>query len=299
MFAIALALLCLALYSYLSASQRNIPEQPILAVLPFADFSPDTDSQKLANGLADALIDNLYQVPSLRVMSRHSTFNHGFENTDVNHIIRALSADYVLSGSVQRVEQKIRVVATLFDKSANPIWSQTFDDSQSSLFALQDKIGLAVKANLSPQPNEKQTDLVVNPEAYDAYVSGTYLYLQRTPESVYQGTKLLEKAVKLAPDFAKAHVALANSYAFQFGHAGADYDTIRQQAEDHLQRALELAPGLSNAYATKGMLLTQDAVYAQAEAKNALLIEAQMRFKPPFPYQSVNLIVTTGMQTCC
>ena len=116
-------------------------DEASIAVLPFADLSPQQDQQYFTDGISEELLNVLVRVDGLRVASRTSSFGYRDTSLNVSTIGDELKVRHVLEGSVRKDEQRIRITAQLIDASTDKhLWSETYDRELSDIFEVQDEI---------------------------------------------------------------------------------------------------------------------------------------------------------------
>ncbi len=183
-----------------------------IAVLPFADLSPEGDQEYFSDGIAEEILNALVQVGGLKVASRTSSFAFkGQESTSVRTIADALSVKHVLEGSVRKAGTALRITVQLIDTSTDRhLWSATFDRPMTteSVFAVQGEIAAAVVRELGvimgpadvPEIRiEAPTDDL---SAYDLYLEARAFYQDRI--RIEEASALLERAIERDPDFVDA-----------------------------------------------------------------------------------------------
>jgi adenylate cyclase len=188
-------------------------DRATIAVLRFANLSPDSGQDYLAEGLSEDLIAGLSKSSSLFVIARHSAFAAGNEPADAKEIGRELGARYLLLGSVRREGDRLRITARLVDAEAGPErWAETYDQSYIGLFRLQDELTRKIVGTLVPRLNQSELarSLRKTPQsltAYDYYLRGNSLLKNRggahRGEMVQQARELLEAAIAADPDYAR------------------------------------------------------------------------------------------------
>ncbi|HEU0142425.1 MAG TPA: protein kinase, partial [Bryobacteraceae bacterium] len=240
---------------------HTYPEHvPSIAVLPFANLSADKENEYFSDGLADEILNTLTRLRGLRVTGRVSSFSfRGRENaiTEIGHRLRVAN---VLSGSVQRSGNRIRVSAQLINVTdESQVWSQHYDREMRDLFDVQDEIAQAIVAQLKVRLGSKSSQPLIkhytgNPKAHSLYLKGNFHYYKLTPGEMDKGRKLLEQAVELDPSHAPAWFSLADAYI-----AGAHFGGVspRQQwpkARAAAARALEADPESAEAKAAVGFV---------------------------------------------
>jgi TolB-like protein len=150
------------------------PVDPSIAVLPFADMSPDQDQGYFSDGISEELLNLLVRVDGLKVASRTSSFTYKGSTQSLAEIADELKVDHVLEGSVRKADNRLRITAQLIDASTDRhIWSDTFDRELVDIFAIQDEIANAIVAALSAELGILQDTQVVSAsiatENLDAY----------------------------------------------------------------------------------------------------------------------------------
>lgn len=232
-------------------------ESPSIAVLPFADLSEGGRNAYFANGISEELMGELSKEPNLRVIGRSSAAM--IERGSVEEARRRLGVTHVLEGSVRRDGEELRVSVRLVDaKDGSQLWSQEFDRTLGDVFAIQDDIGNEVlrrlRGTFSVRPRERARS--TKPEVYDLYLAALAEDRKATKEGIDRGRALLEKAVKLDPNYAPA---LARLSLFE----GADPE-LAERSLIHARRALALAPDLADAQTAMGAALYSDRDWGRA-----------------------------------
>ncbi|MBK5097485.1 MAG: adenylyl cyclase, partial [Gemmatimonadetes bacterium] len=177
-----------------------------IAVLPFADMSPDKDQEYFSDGVSEELLNLLAKIPELRVASRTSAFSFKGETLEISEIAERLDVAHVLEGSVRKDGNQVRVTAQLIDaRSDTHMWSETWDRTLDDIFAIQDEIAADVVAQLKVSllgaaPTVEATD----PEAYALFLQARQLGRQFTAEGYERSNSLYEQALEIEPEYAAA-----------------------------------------------------------------------------------------------
>lgn len=214
-----------------------------IAVLAFADMSPDKDQEYLSDGIAEEVLHLLAKIPELRVISRSSAFAFKGKDTPIPEIARQLNVGHVLEGSVRKAGDRIRITAQLIEgRSDTHIWSQTYDRTLDDIFAIQDELAAAMVEQLqltllSQTPVANRVD----PEAYLLYLQGHHFadYVDAA-----KAVELLEQALVIEPGYVDALVDLTRAY-FQLSRTVTSDDPKDEaglKAEAAFQRAMALDP---------------------------------------------------------
>ena len=222
------------------SNQFNIKS---IAVLPFDDLSAEQDNQYFTDGLSDAIINQLVQIKSLKVISRYSSFTYRGKYNP-SEIGQALKVDTLLDGSVQTVAEQIRINVRIFStKDGQQLWSKTFtfDNENVNSFKLQDNISAAIQEIIQPDSNPASDPTrSINAQAYEWYLMGQYHWRQRNPKSLNKAVTYFKHSLELEPDYVEAHVGLSITYAFL--HDFGNWSEIRalDTALPHIKKALAL-----------------------------------------------------------
>src|SRR5437588_1685640 len=193
-----------------------------IAVLPFVNMSSDKEQDYFSDGLSEELLNQLAQIPQLRVIARTSSFSFKGKEIDVATIARTLNVANVLEGSVRKSANTLRVTAQLVRASdSSHLWSQTYDRNLTDVFKVQDEIAgkvvAALKVTLLPTQELPKAQRTNNPEAYEQFLQGRY-YLNRFSVAYFDKARVfLERACQLDPKFPLAWAALSRVWAGQNG----------------------------------------------------------------------------------
>jgi adenylate cyclase len=256
------------------------PENPAIAVLPFANLSGDPEQEYFAEGLAEETLDRLGRVPGLKVIARASSFGFKGKDVDVQTIAAKLGVTTLLEGSVRRDGQRLRLSARLIDgATGQQVWSGSFDRDMTDVFAVQAELAGAIVNAIVPaakgSPAEDAAAPTSDLDAYDLYLASKGQLVLRTPEAIQKSLDLIEQAVRLDPDFARAQAHLANTLLFGWLYEDAqetpESTVILRRAESAAHKALALDPELSEAHgAYANLLRTTGRPGAEEQYKRAL-----------------------------
>jgi TolB-like protein/Flp pilus assembly protein TadD len=238
-----------------------------IAVLPFADMSPEKDQEYFTDGISEELLNLLARVPAFRVAGRTSSFAFKGKNEDLRVIAQKLGVGVILEGSVRKDGDQIRVTAQLVKADDGyHIWSDTYDRKLENIFALQDDIAgqvvTALKTTLLKDADSipaqgdfarrRPTD---NSEAYANYLRARHLFGLRTYDGIFGAVDAFRNAAELDPDFAQAYAGLAETYLTIADYGYQSLDEIEPLAKAAIDRALILDPNLSEGLTAKGLYL--------------------------------------------
>jgi TolB-like protein len=257
-----------------------VPPVPIpaksVAVLPFVNESGDKDQQYFSDGLSEDLINALSQVAGLKVINRDSSFQFRDSKDSVQTIASKLGVAHLLEGTVQRLDDQVRISAELVNVSdGSTLWSQQYDRSYKNLFQLQDDITKAVadalKAKLLMQTGAVvQTDRPPNGSlaAYNDVLQGRFYSRRGTEADARKAIDFYTAATRLDPDYALAWAALGSANTGLAGNylGGNEAAQTWDKARAEVQTALSLDPNLWVAHSVdKFILISVDHDWARAE----------------------------------
>ena len=287
-FAVAAAVVLLLLtgvaYVLLSRHESSSPlATPSIAVLPFADVSPTRDQAYFADGLSEELLNTLGRLQGLRVLGRTSSFSFRDTNQDARKIAATLGVQHVLEGSVQRDGDRLRIKARLVDgTNGSLLWADTYDRKLGDVFAIQKQIADAVATTLRLDIRRARVASSArgtrNVEAYEAYLAARAITNSEGSRRAGEAIALLERAVRLDPNFALAWAALAESYTFAVDSVPSSALTLtplelQQRTSRAVLRAFELAPDAPETLRSAGMVSMQNRDWAEAERRLRRAVE--------------------------
>jgi len=235
------------------------PDEVSIAVLPFADMSPEGNQQYFADGLSEELLNVLVRVDGLKVASRTSSFALRDVLLSAGEIGQRLKVNHILEGSIRKSNNRIRITAQLIDaREDRHLWSETYDRQLSDIFRIQDEIATAVLGELREELGmDAVAEIVIKPatdnlNAYDKYLKARELFIARGRANVRESLRLFEEIVEEDEDFARGWEGLAAVYAIatSWGISGRDYSALSLVAA---KKALTADPDLSMPYAVMGL----------------------------------------------
>ena len=254
--------------------------EPSIAVLPFADMSPNNDQAYFADGLAEELINQLVQIPGLLVIGRTSSFSFKGKNADLRTIGQTLGVNHILEGSVRKAGNQLRITAQLTDaQSGTHEWSQTYDRSFDDVFAIQTDIALKVADALRAEFSPEEAAVIIkaptdSTEAYNLYLAAKADLERFGTENILMGIDKIDHALELDPEFVQGWVLKSSLYRRLPVFVPERAEEGRIVGEAAARRAIELAPESIETREVLGIMLTELGRWRDAEAEFRKIPEA-------------------------
>jgi DNA-binding winged helix-turn-helix (wHTH) protein/TolB-like protein len=264
-------------------SEPTLPRPSSLAVLPLRNLTGDVDQDYFVAGMTEALAAKLSQIRTLTVAAATSTMRYRHSTLPASRIARELGVDSLLEGAVFREANRVRVtVALIHGSSERRLWSATYDRPISDVLALYNDVALTLADEMRLAVTEAQQALLsqsrtVHPEAYEAYLRGSYFVGNRwMAGGCRDAERYLLRAIELAPEFAPPYATLAWCYAYP-DRTGRHIEDIGPKAKAAVKTALALDDSLALAHLVLGTILWRveyDPIAAEAELRRALELDS-------------------------
>jgi TolB-like protein/DNA-binding winged helix-turn-helix (wHTH) protein/tetratricopeptide (TPR) repeat protein len=231
-----------------------------IAVLPFEPLGQDMNDELLGLGMADAVIGRMSSLKQLVVLPTSAVSKYKGPANDPLAAGRALGVDAILSGTVQRSGEQVRVTVQLVNvRSGHTVWFEKFDQTFTDIFGIQDSISDSVARSLAlnltaDEKKQLRKHYTTNAAAYDSYLMGLYFWGQRSKDGLGKAINYFQQAVEKDPNFALAYALMADCYYLQvfYGYNPAP-ETIGN-ANAAAERALLLDDSLAEAYVARAMV---------------------------------------------
>ena len=257
------------------------PRIESLAVLPLENISGDKEQEYFADGMTDALIAELGQIGSLRVISRTSVmrFKGARPQGGLEEIARQLKVDALIEGSVLRSGDRVRVTAQLIGAvPERHLWARSYERDLRDVLTLQSEVARAIaneiKANLTPAVQARLARThAVNPEAYEAYLRGRYFWNKRTGEGTKKGIEFFGHALEKDPAYALAYTGLADCYYLLADYSFLSPREAFPRGKAAATKALELDETSAEAHTSLAVIKSEyewDWLGAEREFKRAI-----------------------------
>lgn len=231
-----------------------------IAVLPFANLSPDPNDGYFSDGLTEELISVISQLGGLQVIARTSVMTYKSTSKGVAQIGAELGVSSILEGTVRKAGSRLRITVQLIDVSSQAhLWSGILDRVLDDVFAVQTEIAQKVAETLEIElRGAEQARLQARPkvrsDSYLAYLKGRTLLEGRAPAALGGAKAEFERAIALDPENAAAYSGLADTSILLGAYAGMAWDDALDSARTWATRAVEIDPNLSEAHASLGLV---------------------------------------------
>jgi adenylate cyclase len=255
-------------------------ERTRVAVLPFANMSPDPNDEFFADGMTEELISTLSKIRGFSVISRTSVMHFKGRGSTTAEIAKELYSGSLLEGSVRRAGNKVRVTVQLVDGSTDThMWVANYDRQLEDVFAIQTDIATSVadslKVQLLPEVlsriKTKDTDSTA---AHDHYLKGMSHLREGTEMAAHLAHEQFEKALREDQNYARAYAGLADSVLELGDYLFSPVPTAIKEAQRYIEKALALDPDLAEARMSLATLLMYEYKFSEAESEFLRAIEA-------------------------
>ncbi len=288
-FALAAVVLMATTIAYFSYFARRAGSDAIdsVAVLPFVNVDNDPNKEYLSEGISDSIINNLTQLPSLKVMSLNSVLRYKGKQTDPQAVGRELKVGAVLMGRLTQHGDDLSITTELVDVRDNHrLWGEQYNRKLSDIITVQSEIAQQISEKLrlrltSAQQQQVTKHYTENTRAYELCALGNYYFRPQTKEGMQKSIDSFEQAIKIDQNYALAYARLAKAY-FTLGMRGFWLpNESRQKAEWAALKAVELDDSLAEAHSILGLVkesFSWDWTGAEKEFKRALELNPNSAF---------------------
>jgi TolB-like protein/Tfp pilus assembly protein PilF len=292
-FSLSLAVLVLVIDRF-----TNTPIQVLeygekgIAVLAFADMSPEKDQEYFSDGISEELLNILVRIPKLKVISRTSSFSYKGKNKTSTEIGEELNVSHILEGSIRKSGNTVRITAQLINTSdGSHVWSKTYDRKLDSIFKIQDEIAEEVSSQLELSLMGKSEQFKPPAtEAYNLFLQAKHLTRLNTKDSYIIAEEVIKKSIAIDSNYSNSWDLLASIY-----NTGSHNFSIGDSKESiskgikAVEKALEINPDFADAYATLASLQNRNWKFDDSQKNLSKALELE-------PNNSV-LIGTAALMT--
>jgi len=259
----------------------TLSKGPSIAVLPFDNMSKDPDQEYFCDGITENIIAVLSHIPQLLVIARNSTFAYKGKSINIQQIGHELGAQYVIEGSIQKSDDRVRITVQLIDtKSGHHMWSERYDRELKDIFKLQDEIAIEIAKAMQIHITEGEISKarfaeIPDLQTYIKVLKALKYWNHNTKASNILARKETEELLALNLEVSQIYVLLGVVYVQGFAVETCESDLIcLGKATEAARKALSLDSNNSDAHALASWVffMRKEHEKAIAEAKNAIML---------------------------
>src|SRR5437773_1314515 len=261
--ALSIGLFFIGRYTGRNASASNELPAKSIAVLPFDNLSRDPDNAFFAEGVQDEILTRLAKVADLKVIARTSTQKFKSAPENLPDIAKQLGALNILEGSVQKVNDQVRVNVQLINALTNAhLWAEIYDRKLTDIFAVESDIAKTIADTLQARLTGNERSAISHaptedPVAHEMYLKGHHFWGLRD-DNLSRAIEFYNQAIARDPNYALAYAGLGETYMLLPYYTGADPKEVRPKARAATLKALELNPNLAERHNAMGKINTAD-----------------------------------------
>ncbi len=251
-----------------------LPEEPSIAVLPFANISGDPEQEYFSDGLTEEIITALSKVSNMFVIARNSTFSYKGKPVKVQQVGEELGVRYVLEGSVRKAGDRVRITAQLVDATTGGhVWSERYDRNLEDIFALQDEITMkiltALRVTLTEGEQARLYDRgTENLDSFLKFLQGAQHFFRFNEDDNLVGRQMFEEAVTLDPKNSVAHIMLGWTHMMDVWYGSSESPgKSMERAAELAQKALALDDSLDSPHSLLCHIYLMKRQYEEAMAE--------------------------------
>lgn len=260
-----------------------------IAVLPFVNEASDTDAEYFSDEITESLVNNLSQLPKLRVVPRSVVLNYKGHETDPRKVARELNVRAVLTGRVHRRGDTLSIQVDLIDATnVAQMWGQHYDRRVSDLLLVQEDISRDIFENLRLKLSvEEQKQL----EAFSLYLKGRNSWNKRTEDGLLQGVEYFQQAIEIDQGYAPAYAGLADCYNMLVVYGMSQPKDAFPKAKEAATKALSIDGTLAEARTSLAFIKHRwDWGREDAEREFQLAIKSKPTYTPAHQWYSSYLV---------
>ena len=261
-----------------SASSEDFDRRRI-AVLPFANISPDPNDEYFADGMTEELISAISKIPELTVISRTSVMKYKGGGRTIQEIRPELKVGTMLEGSVRKAGTKVRISVQLIDANKEGhLWAENYNRELQDVFEVQSdiahKVAESLKVRLLARDAERVAKVpTADMEAYTLYLKGRFFWNERTLEGLKKAIRYFEEAIKHDPVYALAYAGLADCYTILENWSFLQPQEAAPKVLEYSKKALEIDDTLAEAHTSMAVVWANLWEWGRAESEYKRAIE--------------------------
>ena len=265
------------------AAPAGRPAEQSVAVLYFENLSKSEEDEYFRDGMTEDIITELSKIAQLQVFPRAEMLAYRDKPVTAPQVGQELNAAYVLSGSLRRAGNRLRITAQLVEtRTRTSVWAERYDRQMEDVFAIQDEIAQNIAAALKLKLTETEKKAIAKAptadvKAYDYYLRGRQFFYQFRRRGYDFARQMFTRAIEIDPSYARAYAGVADSYSYLYMYWDASESNLAA-ADDASRKALLLDPGLAEAHVSRGLAISLSKRYDEAELEfqTAIRLDPQL-----------------------
>jgi len=268
-------------YRYFSPASKQIES---IAVMPFVNESRDANNEYLSDGLSDALINKLSQLPQLKVIARSSSFKYKGKEINAREIADALGVQAIIVGRITKRGDDLQISVEMIDAAENTqIWGEQYNRKVSDVLGVQQEIARTVSEKLllkltGAQEQQIAKQLTGSSQAYQFYLNGVFYRRRNGADNLKKAIEYQNQAIALDPSFAMAYSEIASDYGVLVEISAINPAEGKPKARAAAEKAAALDNTLPQAHQALGYIENQDLNWTAAEQSFKRAIELNSNF---------------------
>jgi len=256
-------------------------EEKSVAVLYFENLSSDKEDEYFRDGMTEDIITEISKIRELRVFPRAAVLAFRDKSVTGPEVGRELNALYVLTGSLRRAGNRLRITGQLIEtRTGHSVWAERYDRQLEDVFAIQDEIAQAIARSLKVVLTEKEKQEIkkaptADVQAYDYYLRGRQFFHQLRRKGFEYARQMFARAIVIDPGYARAYAGVADCSSFLYMYWDTTDDNLRE-ADRASRKAVELDPDSGEAHASRGLAVSLSKKFEEAEKE----FETAIRLDP-------------------
>ncbi len=263
------------------AAVAAVPTEKSLAVLYFENLSGVKDDEYFRDGMTEDIITELSKISQLHVFPRAEMLAYRDKPVTAPQVGQELSAAYVLSGSLRRAGNRLRITVQLVEtRTRHSIWAERYDRQLEDVFAIQDELAQSIAKALKVMLTESEKRAIAKTptadvRAYDFYLRGQQFFYHFRRRGYDFAKQMFSRAIEIDPRYARAYAGVSNCHSYLYMYWDATEENLRA-AESASRKALELDPELAEAHVARGLAVSLNKQFDEAQKE----FEAAIRLDP-------------------
>lgn len=283
---IIVLLLSFSLYKYFYEDKNSTDDNvKSIAILRLRNLSDDLDSEHLAGGIMDDILNRLSQINGLVVKSQINSEKSWDSEMTLPEIAENLDVGFILEGSILKEDSRVRIYVHLIDARSNvSVWSTNYDNNSDDIFSfvseasgqIANELQLAISTEAKKQITKTYTD---NSEAYNLYLEGRFFWRYKEEQKIRKSISLFNQALEVDSSYSLAYAGLADAYNNLAFHRYEQREQAIEQSKEYAFKAIELDNTLAEAHTTLGCIyMLYDYNWELAEKE----LELAIKYNPSY-----------------